>query len=175
MSGIENEKYFLLFLLHNSNKRQSTSILKTITNSQYSLLKSFANDILDEMIPLNAMQFKKLVQYKDFIRKLSGTKVSPATLSRNIECIKAIISVVLNEHEVRNKTSTYTHRRVGKSKKAFTNKEYFKYCGSQSSSSDEEGGNSSRQWDQTNGSEKEEEETLFESYGSEEEECNFNN
>ena len=55
MSGIENEKYFLLFLLHNSNKRQSTSILKTITNSQYSLLKSFANDILDEMIPLNAM------------------------------------------------------------------------------------------------------------------------
>ena len=100
MSGIENEKYFLLFLLHNSNKRQSTSILKTISNSQYSLLKSFANDILDEMIPLNAMQFKKLVQYKDFIRKLSGTKVSPATLSRNIECIKAIISVVLNEHEV---------------------------------------------------------------------------
>ena len=102
MSGIENEKYFLLFLLHNSNKRQSTSILKTITNSQYSLLKSFANDILDEMIPLNAMQFKKLVQYKDFICKLSGTKVSPATLSRNIECIKAIISVVLNEHEVLN-------------------------------------------------------------------------
>ena len=68
MSGIENEKYFLLFLLHNSNKRQITSILKT-TNSQYSLLKSFANDILDEMIPLNSMQFKKLVQYKDFIRK----------------------------------------------------------------------------------------------------------
>ena len=66
MSGIENEKYFFLFLLHNSNKRQSNSILKTITNSQYSLLKSFANDILDEMIPLNAMQFKKLVQYKRF-------------------------------------------------------------------------------------------------------------
>ena len=132
MSGIENEKYFLLFLLHNSNKRQSTSILKT----QYSLLKSFANDILDEMIPLNAMQFKKLVQYKDFICKLSGSKVSPATLSRSVECIKAIISVVLNEHEVRNKTSTYTHRRMGKSKKAFTSKEYFKYCGSGSSSSD---------------------------------------
>ena len=55
-------------------KRQSTSILKTITNSQYSLLKSFANDILDEMIPSNSMQFKKLVQYKDFIRKLSGRK-----------------------------------------------------------------------------------------------------
>ena len=68
------------------------------------------------------------------------------------------------------------HRRMGKSKKAFTSKEYFKYCGSGSSSSDEEGGNSSRQWDQTNGSEKEEEEeTLFESYGSEEGECNFNN
>ena len=117
MSGIENEKYFLLFLLHNSNKRQSTPILKTITNSQYSLLKSFANYILDVMIPLNSMQFKKLVQYKDFIRKLSGRKVSPATLSRNIECIKAIISVVLNEYEVCNKTSTYTHRRMEKVKK----------------------------------------------------------
>ena len=125
MSGIENEKYFLLFLLHNSNKRQSTLILKTISNSQYSLLKSFANDILDEMIPLNAMQFKKLVQYKDFIQKLSGTKVNPATLSRNIECIKAIISVVLNEHEVHNKTNTYTHRRVGKSKKSIYQQRIF--------------------------------------------------
>ena len=151
--------------------------MKTITNSQYSLLKSFANDILDEMIPLNAMQFKKLVQYKDFIHKLSGTKVSPATLSRNIECIKAIISVVLNEHEVRNKTSPYTHRRVGKSKKAFTNKEYLKYTvevdqAPQMKKEEIVQDN----WDQTNGSEKEEEEeTLFESYGSEEEECNFNN
>ena len=70
MSGIQNEKYFLLFLLHNTNRKQTFSILKTITNSQYLLLQSFANDILDEIIPLNAMQYRKLVQYKDFIRKL---------------------------------------------------------------------------------------------------------
>ena len=69
------------------------------------------------MIPLNAMQFKKLLQYKYFILKLSGSKVSPTTLSRNIECIKAIISIVLNEYEVCNKTSTYTQRRMEKIKK----------------------------------------------------------
>ena len=104
MSGIENEKYFLLFLLHNSNRRQTVSILKTITNSQYSLLKSFANDILDEIIVLNDMQFRKLVEYKDFIRELGGSKVSPAKLSKNIECIKALISIELNQHEICKKT-----------------------------------------------------------------------
>ena len=71
------------------------------------------------------MQFKKLVQYKDFIRKLSGRKVSPATLSRNIEFIKAIISVILNEYEVCNKTSTYTHRRMEKSKKSIYQQRIF--------------------------------------------------
>ena len=140
MSGIQNEKYFLLFLLHNTNRKQTFSILKTITNSQYLLLQSFANDILDEIIPLNAMQYRKLVQYKDFIRKLGGSKVSPAILSKNIECIKVLISIALNEYEICNKTSTYTSRRMGKSKKAFTSKEYVKYCGSGTSSSDEEGG-----------------------------------
>ena len=173
MSGIENEKYFLLFLLHNSNRRQTVSILKTITNSEYSLLKSFANDILDGIIVLNDSQFRKLVQYKDFIRQLGGSKVSPATLSKNIECIKALINIEFNQHEICNKTSTHTNRRMGKSKKTFTSKEYFKYCGSGSGSSDE-GGTESEHWNFESGGEQEEENT-FQNDGSEEEECNFNN
>ena len=174
MSGIENEKYFLLFLLHNSNRKQTFSILKTITNSQYSLLQSFANDILDEIIVLNDAEFRKLVHYKDFIRELGGSKVSPAKLSKNIACIKILINIVLNQHEICNKTSTHTNRRMGKSKKTFTSKEYFKYCGSGSGSSDE-GGTESEHWNFESGGEQEEEENTFQNDGSEEEECNFNN
>ena len=67
MDDIEREKYFFLFLLNNTNVKQNNVLLRNITHSQYSLLQTFANDILDESLPLNSQQFKKLVQYKDFI------------------------------------------------------------------------------------------------------------
>ena len=67
MDDIEREKYFFLFLLNNTNVKQNNVLLRNITHSQYSLLQTFSNDILDESLPLNSRQFKKLVQYKDFI------------------------------------------------------------------------------------------------------------
>ena len=60
MDDIEREKYFFLFLLNNTNVKQNNALLRNITQSQYSLLQTFANDILDESLPLNSQQFKKL-------------------------------------------------------------------------------------------------------------------
>ena len=109
MADIESEKHFFLFLLNNSNVKQNNALLRNITHLQYSLLQTFANDILDECLPLNSRQFKKLVQYKDFIRKLGRSKVSSTVLIKNIQAITSIINIVFNENEVCNKTSTYTH------------------------------------------------------------------
>ena len=70
MCEIEREKYYFLFLLENSNIKQNNDLIRSMTSSQYSVLQTLANDILEEDLPLNTRQFKKLVQYKDFICKL---------------------------------------------------------------------------------------------------------
>ena len=70
MCEIEHEKYYFLFLLENSNIKQNNVLIRSMTSSQYSVLQTLANDILEEDLPLNTRQSKKLVQYKDFIRKL---------------------------------------------------------------------------------------------------------
>ena len=149
MGDIEREKHFFLFLLNNANVKQNNALLRNITHSQYSLLQTFANDILEESLPLNSQQFKKLVQYKDFIRKLGRTKVSSTVLIRNIEAIKSIAKIVFYENEVCNKTSTYTHRGVGKSKETFTSEKYLKYCRSGSDESNETGSSDKEFWGET--------------------------
>ena len=172
MGDIQSEQHFFSFLLNNSDEKQNRAILRNITHPQYLLLQSFANDILDEVLPLNSQQFKKLVQYKDFIRKLGRTKVSCTVLIRNIEAIRSIADIVFNENEICNETSTYTHSRMGKSKETFTSKKYLKYCGSGSDDSSETASTNDEFWDKTDKTE--EEEGFFETDGEEEEECNFN-
>ena len=54
MDDIEREKYFFLILLNRTNVKQNNVLLRNITHSQYSLLQTFANDILDESLPLNS-------------------------------------------------------------------------------------------------------------------------
>ena len=175
MGDIQSEQHFFLFLLNNSHLKQNCALLQNITASQYSLLQSFASDILDEVLPLNARQFNDLVQYKDFIRKLGRSRVSSTVLIRNIEAIKSIANIIFNENEVCNKTSTYTHSRMGKSKETFTSKEYLKYCGSGSDDTSETGSSNDELWYKTDKRNKTEEEGFFETDGEEEEERNFNN
>lgn len=173
MGDIENEKHFFLFLLNNSNIKQNRMLLRNITNGQFLLLQSFANDILEERLPLNSEQFKKLVQYKNFIRKLGRLRVSNTNLVQNIEAVTSILNIVFNENEICNKTSTYTHSRMGKSKETFTSQEYLEYCGSGSDDSSETRSSDDEFWGQAD--EPEEEEGFFQSDGEKEEECNFNN
>ena len=109
MCEIEHEKYYFLFLLENSNIKQNNVLIRSMTSSQYSVLQTLANDILEEDLPLNTRQFKKLVQYKDFIRKLGRSRVSSAVLIKNIEAIKSIVDIAFNENKVCNKASTSSH------------------------------------------------------------------
>lgn len=170
---MESDKDFFSFLLHNSNVKQYTALIKSMTDSQYLLLKTWANDILDEIIPLNTSQFNELVQFKDIIRKLGRGKISHTALVKNINVVKTIAHIALNVNEVCYKTSASTNSRMGKGKETFTSQKYSKYCGSGSSSSDEGGSKDAEIWWKTSGSE--EEERSYESNGSEEEECYLNN
>ena len=159
-------EHFFKFLVHNNDIKQNKSVIKTINITQYSLLEDWANDILDEIIPLNTRQFNELAQSKDFIRKLGRTYVRPNLLAENIDVVKAIANIALNVNEVCNKTSPSPNRRMGKSKETFTSKKYPEYSGSGSGSSDEGGGGINEEeeiWKSTNGSE--EEEGIFESDG----------
>ena len=175
---MEKEEHFFWFLLHNSNLKQNDIVVKSMTEAQYVLLRCWTNDILDEIIPLNTRQFNELVQFKDFIRKLGRTRVSATALVKNINVIKLISEIALNVNEVRKKTCASTHRRMGKSKETFTKQRYPEHSGSGSSSSDEGRSIEEQIWGQAHGSreeQEEEEERIFESDGTEEEECNFNN
>ena len=109
MSEMQSEKYVFLFLFENSNVKQNNVFIRNMTSSQYSILQSLANDILVEDLPLNTRQFKKLVPYKDFIRKLGQSRVSSTVLIKNIEAIKSIIDIAFNENEVCNKVSPSSH------------------------------------------------------------------
>ena len=138
MADIENQKYFLQLLVYNNNKKQNLAILKEIDNNQYTILKDIANDVLDEIIPLNSQQYKILVQYKTFIRKLGREKVSKSLLTKNLQAIKELAKLIINGNETCEKTNASSCRRMGKNKKAtFTNKSSIK-CGSGTITTDEE-------------------------------------
>ena len=162
MSEMQSEKYFFLFLLENSNVKQNNVLIRNMTSSQYSILQSLANDILEEDLPLNTRQFKKLVQYKDFIHKLGQSRVSSTVLIKNIEAIKSIIDIAFNENEVCKKVSPSSHNRMGKSETSSTSKEYLEHSGSGSDAYSETGSISKEFWE-SNG--EREEDSLFESDG----------
>ena len=117
MADIENQKYFLQLLVYNDNKKQNLAIVKEIDNNQYTILKDIANDVLDEIIPLNSQQYKILVQYKTFIRKLGREKVSKSLLTKNLQVIKELAKLIINGNETCEKTNASSCRRMGKNKK----------------------------------------------------------
>ena len=117
MANVENHKYFLQLLVYSSNQKQNLALLKQIDNNQYKILKNIANDVLDKIIPLNSQQYKILVQYKNFIRKLGREKVSKTLLIKNLQAIKELAKLVINGNETCEKTNVSSSRRMGKNKK----------------------------------------------------------
>ena len=115
MSNVNSEKYFFQFMLYSSSNSQKKKLLKDISNEQYSLLKSIANDILDEIIPLNRTEYNRLVPYKDFIRQLGRKRVSKAALSENIIPVVEIIKVAAEQYDICEQSSFSTPSRMGKS------------------------------------------------------------
>ena len=94
---------------------------------------------MEEIIPLNIQEFKILIQYKNFIRKLGRDTVSKTLLAKNLSAITELAKIVLKDYEECKKTSISTYIVVGKSEKRHPkNRTLFKYgSGSRTSSSDE--------------------------------------
>ena len=138
MANVENHKYFLQLLVYSSNQKQNLALLKQIDNNQYKILKNIANDVLDEIIPLNSQQYKILVQYKNFIRKLGREKVSKTLLSKNLQAIKELAKLVINGNETCEKTNVSSSRRMGKNKKIASPNNSSIECRSGAITSDEE-------------------------------------
>ena len=67
------DKYFFLLLVNSTNKNQKIAVLKSINSSQFKILKDITWKILNEIIPVNNRQLKKLSQHKAFIRKLGSS------------------------------------------------------------------------------------------------------
>ena len=101
-------------------------------------MKNIANDVLDEIIPLNSQQYKILVQYKNFIRKLGREKVSKTLLSKNLQVIKELAKLVINGNETCEKTNVSSSRKMGKNKKTASSNNSSIECRNGAITSDEE-------------------------------------
>ena len=78
------DKYFFLLLVNSTNKNQKLSLLKSISPSQYTILKEITFKILNEIIVVNTKQLRKLKKNKNFIRKLGYNKVSGQVLAKKL-------------------------------------------------------------------------------------------
>ena len=78
------DKYFFLLLVNSTNKNQKISFLKSISPSQYKILKEITVKILNEIIVVNTKQLRKLKKHKNFIRKLGYNKVSGQVFSQKL-------------------------------------------------------------------------------------------
>ena len=109
MASIEDHKCFLQLLVYGNNHKQNLVALKQINEEQYKCSKNIANDILEEIIPLNSQEFKILIHYKNFIRKLGRDTVSKTLLAKNLSVIIELAKIVLKDYEECKKTSISTY------------------------------------------------------------------
>ena len=135
------DKYFFLLLVNSTNKNQKVAVLKSINSSQYKILKEITWKILNEIIPINNSELRKLSKHKNFIRKLgSNKKVSAQVLGKNYSIVIEIIRIGIQNNEIPSKICASSKRRMGKTKSSFKKSETIGYCkrGETSSESGEE-------------------------------------
>ena len=94
------DKYFFLLLVNSPNKNQKLSLLKSISPSQYRVLKDITFKILNEIIFIDGKQFRKLRKHKTFIRKLGNTKVTGHVLAKNYSIVIEIVQIGLEDNEI---------------------------------------------------------------------------
>ena len=86
------DRYFFLLLVNSTNKNQKIVLLKSINSTQYKILKDITCKILNEIIPVDNRQLKKLSKHKTFMRKLGSSKIiSGQVLGKNYSIVIEII------------------------------------------------------------------------------------
>ena len=123
------DKYFFLLLVNSTSKNQKVAVLKSINSSQYKILKDITLEILNEIIPLNRIQLKKLSKHKKIIRKLgSNKKISGQVLGKNYSVVIEIIRIGLQHHEISSEVCTSSKRRMGENKSSYKKSKTIGYC-----------------------------------------------
>ena len=123
------DKYFFLLLVNSTNKNQKVAVLKSINSSQYKILKDITWKILNQVIPINNTQLRKLSKHKNFIRKLgSSKKVSGKVLGKNYCIVIEIIQIGIQHNEISSKICVSSKRRMGKTKSSFEKSKTIGYC-----------------------------------------------
>ena len=121
--------YFFLLLVNCTNKNQKKPVVKSISSSQYKKLKDITFKILNETIPVDRTQLRKLSKHKRFIRKLgSNKKVSGQVLGKNYSVVIDIIQIGLQHNEISSEVCISSKRRMGKNKSSFEKSETVGYC-----------------------------------------------
>ena len=152
------DKYFFLLLVNSTNKNQKIAVLKSINSSQYKVLKDITFKILNEIIPVNKIQLRKLSKHKTFIRKLgSNKKISGQVLGKNYSIVIEIIRIGVEHNEISSEICTSSKRRMGKNKSSFEKSKTIGYCNTKEQSTSSE-----------SSEEEEEEEFSSEQFSSEE-------
>ena len=135
------DKYFFLLLVNSTNKNKKIAVLKSINSSQYKILKDITWKILNEIIPVDNRQLKKLSKHKAFIRKLgSSKKISGQVLGKNYSIVIEIIQIDIQHNEISSKVCPSTKRRMGKSKSSLEKSKTIGYCKRKEESTSTESG-----------------------------------
>ena len=135
------DQYFFLLLVNSTNKNKKIAVLKSINSTQYKILKDISWKILNEIIPVDNRQLKKLSKHKTFIRKLgSSKKISGQVLGKNYSIVIEIIRIGLQHNEISSKVCPSTKRRMGKSKSSFKKSKRIGYCKRKEESTSTESG-----------------------------------
>ena len=90
--------------------------MKSISPSQYKVLKDITFKILNEIIFIDGKQLRKLRKHKTFIRKLGNRKVSGHVLAKNYSIVIEIVQIGLEANEISPEIYPSSKRRMGKNK-----------------------------------------------------------
>ena len=92
-------------------------------------MKDITWKILNQVIPINNTQLRKLSKHKNFIRKLgSSKKVSGQVLGKNYSIVIEIIRIGIQHNEISSKICVSSKRRMGKTKSSFEKSKTIGYC-----------------------------------------------
>lgn len=116
MSLFNNELAFVHLLANLSNQQQIHMMLKHITSTQYSLMRTGACFILDQTLPLRPQEYRQLEPEKNFVRKLAcqADQIKAKTLISKVQVLSLLAKKLLEYYEAGSKSCAHSERNLGR-------------------------------------------------------------
>ena len=112
-----SEISFLHLIVNDESLETRVPLIYHITSEQYDILSKVASYILDETIPLNSSQFKRLKSSKNIIRGIYNARLSNVQLSSRINLLKVLAQLAIQEYEICSESSIGSSRRMEPNKR----------------------------------------------------------